>query len=176
MKGLMYIPRGIHSTTEVHVLRLQTHMFPPAYILSESAEHGRSYSYLHTLSSERRLPLGNAAGGGDEEGEDDRHACKRSDQRHRRDGEGDDVDPDRVDDKEDKASNPPPSPAERLLALAHDGGLLHEQKSRRRRRAPNQHQHDADHPKVARGRFLYRCGAGIDWQAAAEQRNVRHFR
>jgi hypothetical protein len=54
MKGLMYIPRGIHSTTEVHVLRPQTHVFPPAYILSESAAHGRSYSYLHTLSFERR--------------------------------------------------------------------------------------------------------------------------
>ena len=50
----MYIPRGIHSTTEVHVLRPQTHVFPPAYILSESAAHGRSYSYLHTLSFERR--------------------------------------------------------------------------------------------------------------------------
>ena len=51
--GLMCIFPGIHSKTEVHIPRLQTHMCSPAYILSGSVAHDRSYSYLHTLPPER---------------------------------------------------------------------------------------------------------------------------
>lgn len=51
--GLMCIFPGIHSKTEVHTPRLQTHMCSPAYILSGSVAHDRPYSYLHTLPPER---------------------------------------------------------------------------------------------------------------------------